>query len=203
LPKRTETPSDDDHEDTEVKVFSRGQLDCVLTSTRMPLLFELLACTGLRISEALALEWRHLDLRSERPSVKVRRGIVRGKIGPPKSRYGRRVVYLPLPFAEALRMDERGPNELVFPGQGDSYLRPSTLRASVLGPALEAAGCEWASFHTFRHTFASMHLARGTNLLALSRAMGHHSPTFTLGVYGHLLEGDEAAPLELEEMVPA
>lgn len=38
---------------------------------------------------------------------------------------------------------------------------------------------------------------RGTNLLQLSRALGHHSPGFTLTRYTHLLPGDEAPPLEL------
>ena len=42
-----------------------------------------------------------------------------------------------------------------------------------------------------------MHLMRGTNLLQLSRALGHHSPGFTLTRYTHLLPGDEAPPLEL------
>jgi integrase len=54
-----------------------------------------------------------------------------------------------------------------------------------------------AGFHTFRHTFASLHLRRGTNLLQLSRALGHHSPAFTLSRYTHLLPGDEAPALEL------
>lgn len=42
---------------------------------------------------------------------------------------------------------------------------------------MRQAGAPWAGFHTFRHTFASLHLKRGTNLLQLSRALGHHSPT--------------------------
>ena len=37
------------------------------------------------------------------------------------------------------------------------------------------------------------------NLLQLSRALGHHSPAFTLSVYAHLLEGDQAAPLNLDD----
>ena len=55
----------------------------------------------------------------------------------------------------------------------------------------------WAAFHAFRHTFASIHLSRGTNLLQLSRALGHHSAAFTLSRYTHLLPGDEAPALDL------
>jgi hypothetical protein len=34
------------------------------------------------------------------------------------------------------------------------------------------------------------------NVLALSRALGHHSAALTLDVYAHLLEGDEAPALD-------
>ena len=61
----------------------------------------------------------------------------------------------------------------------------------------------WAGFHSLRHTFASLQLARGVNVLQLSRALGHHSPAFTLAVYAHLLPGDEAPALDLaDEIAP-
>jgi integrase len=65
------------------------------------------------------------------------------------------------------------------------------------------SGGPWAGFHTFRHTFASLHLSRGTNLLQLSRALGHHSAAFTLSRYTHLLPGDEAPALDLDPPTPA
>ncbi len=48
------------------------------------LFFWFLAATGLRISEAIAVQWRHLQLDGSTPHVKVRRGVVRGKLGPPQ-----------------------------------------------------------------------------------------------------------------------
>jgi hypothetical protein len=63
---------------------------------------------------------------------------------------------------------------------------------------VEEVNAPWAGFHTFRHTFASIHLSRGTNLLQLSRALGHHSAAFTLSRYTHLLPGDEAPALDLD-----
>jgi len=62
---------------------------------------------------------------------------------------------------------------------------------------VEEVAAPWAGFHTFRHTFASLHLSQDTNLLQLSRALGHHSPAFTLTRYTHLLPGDEAPALDL------
>jgi integrase len=51
-------------------------------------------CFGLRVSETIALQWHHLELDGSSPHVKVRRAIVRGRVGPPKSRHGRREVPL-------------------------------------------------------------------------------------------------------------
>jgi integrase len=51
--------------------------------------------------------------------------------------------------------------------------------------------------HECRHTFASLMIAAGVNVKALSTYMGHASITITLDRYGHLLPGneDEAAGL--------
>jgi integrase len=197
LPRVAEQPHDEDHIDTDVKVFTLEQLDCVLGIAKRPLLWQLLACTGLRISEALALEWRHFVLNGDSPHVKVRRGIVRGRLDMPKSKHGRRDVALPMSLVYALRGVCGAPEGLVFASTTGTPLMPNNLRRRVLRPALEEAGASWAGFHTFRHTYASMHLSRGTNIVALSRALGHHSASFTLQVYAHLMKGDEAPALEI------
>ena len=64
------------------------------------------------------------------------------------------------------------------------------VRRRALQPAVEEADAAWAGFHTFRHTFASMHIVRGTNVVQLSRLLGHHSQAFTLPVYAHLIDGN-------------
>lgn len=39
----------------------------------------------------------------------------------------------------------------------------------MLKPLVEEMGAPWAGFHTVFHTFASIHLSEGTNLVALYR----------------------------------
>jgi integrase len=198
MPHREQLP------DEEVKVFSRDQLAAVVAMApeRHQPLFELLAATGLRISEAIALQRLHLQVDAEQPEVCIRRALVRERIVPPKSKYGRREVRLPVPLAAKLRahlaaQSDQDSTALAFPSQAGGPLNPGNLRRRVFKPLAEEVDAPWAGFHTFRHTFASLHLSQGTNLLQLSRALGHHSPAFTLTRYTHLLPGDEAPALDL------
>jgi integrase len=156
-------------------------------------LFELLAATGLRISEAIARRWSDLALDSPSSRVRVSRAIVRGVVGAPKSRHGARSVPLPADLAaalRALRTDGTAGDALVFPGRDGGPADVGSLRRRVLAPAAERAGVSGVGFHTLRHTCASLLIESGLSVLRLQRWMGHHSPAFTLEVYGHLLDGD-------------
>lgn len=200
LPHR---PRVDDEEEAEVRALSTEQLDVLLRvmHPEYHTLFALLASTGLRVSEAFALQWRHLRLDGSRPVVKVRRALVRGRFGPPKSRYGRRDV----PLSEGLVHDLRArrarsewhrDDDLVFTSQRGTPLLMENVRRRHLRPAAEEAGVPWAGFHSFRHTAASRLFAAGRNAVQVQRWLGHHSPAFTLATYVHLLDDDLGPALE-------
>jgi integrase len=161
--------------------------------------FELLASTGLRVSEAIALRWMDIDL-SGPPCLWVRRSIVGGVVGAPKSRFGRRCI--PLDAGLAIRLGSRrgaeaGEEDLVFPSGRGTPLNPDNIRYRVLVPAVERAGLSGIGFHAFRHTCASMLIERGLSPLRLQRWMGHHSAAYTLDVYGHLIDTELASALDL------
>ena len=143
------------------------------------------------------LQRLHLQLDGSEPEVCVRRVIVRERIEPPKTKYGRREVRLPAPLVYRLHAHlaaqaAQNSTALAFANGSGGVIDPNNLRRRVLKPLVEEVDAPWAGFHTLRHTFASIHLSRGTNLLQLSRALGHHSAAFTLTRYAHLLPGDEA-----------
>lgn len=195
---------EEDDEEDEVKVFSREQLAAILAmaSERYKLLFEVLAGSGLRISEAIALQRLHFQLDDGPPEVCVRRAIVKGRLGPPKSKHGRRDIRLAMPLAQKVGArlaadSDKEPEALFFANESGGVIYIENLRRRYLKPLAEEVGAPWAGFHTFRHTFASLHLADGTNVVQLSRALGHHSAAFTLSRYTHLLPGDQAPALDL------
>ncbi len=194
-------------EEEKIKVFSREQLAAVLAMApdRHKLLFEVLASCGLRISEAIALQRLHFQLDGSEPEVCIRRALVKGQIVPPKTKYGRREVRLPPPLVYQLRSHlaahaAQDSTALMFTNRDGNSIEPGNLRRRGLKPIVQEVDAPWAGFHTFRHTFASIHLSQGTNLLQLSRALGHHSAAFTLSRYTHLLPGDEAPALDLKPL---
>ncbi len=201
LPHR---PRVDEEEACEVRVLSRDQLATLLAvvDVRHRTLFRVLAVTGLRISEALALQWKHVHLDGSHPHVKVRRAYTRGTMAPPKTRHGRRDVPLSHDLVRELRERRKGAewprdDDLVFPSLTGVPLRYSNLRFRTLKPAAEEAGAPWAGFHTLRHGCASMLFERGANAKQVQRWLGHHSPSFTLATYVHLLSDELDAPLDL------
>jgi integrase len=61
---------------------------------------------------------------------------------------------------------------------------------------------EWASFHTFRHTCASLLFDSGRNIRQVCDWLGHADPAFTLRTYVHLIDGGLGEPLELGAELP-
>jgi integrase len=159
---------------------------------RHRLLFELLAQTGLRISEALALTKADVDFGRRR--LRVERRIADGELDAPKTRYGIRQVPLSPGLARQLwkRLATAEDDALVFATSTGAPLDRSKLYAAVRA-AGERAEIEWpVGLHTFRHSCASIMFRRGVPKEAIRRLLGHHSWDFTAGTYLHL--GDDDLP---------
>lgn len=161
------------------------------------LMVELLAHTGLRIGEAVALRWSDVDFGRRR--LGVRRRLYRGAYAPPKSRYGRRDIPLSEGMARRLWEERKASGNPadespLFASRTGAPLDASNLFARTLKPAARRAGVGWAGFHTLRHTCATMLFRSGLNAKQVQVWLGHHSPAFTLATYVHLLPDDLPDP---------
>ncbi len=86
-------------------------------------------------------------------------------------------------------------------------VNPTTFNRECFKPALSAAGIiapkdaglpGWGyepsrdkMFHRFRHTYASVQLRAGEDIVALSQWMGHASPDITWKTYAHFIPDDK------------
>lgn len=194
-------------DEDEVRCLSRDQLDAFLAAVepRWRTFFELLAETGVRISEAIGLQWKHVQLTGSRPEVRIRQRIVRGRLGPPKSKMGRREI--PISHDLVLGLIERrrtsewpGDDDYVFTSGAGTALNPSNVFHRALKPAADAADVPWIGFHTLRHTCASLLFDEGRKITQVQKWLGHHKASFTLDTYISLLESDDlGGPLDLAQ----
>jgi len=198
----------DDGEQEQVKALTEEELRQLLDKTpeEWRLFMTLLAHTGMRIGEALALRWSDVDLGKHR--LHVKRRWYRGAFAPPKSRYGRRAIPLAPDMAQALweRRKAAGAtpeDALVWSTRNGTPHNPSNLHSRMLKPAARAAGVPWAGFHTLRHTCATTLFRHGANAKQVQAWLGHHSPAFTLATYVHLLPDDAPDPTFLDSVAPA
>lgn len=179
---------EDEAGEPRVKALTENELRALLAEVpdEWRLFFELLAHTGLRIGEAIALTWADVDFGQRR--VNVRRRLYRGRFDAPKSRYGRRAIPLSEGLARTLwRLRGTEPSEaLLFTTHDGTPLDAKNLAARVLKPAAKRAGVPWVGFHTFRHTCATTLFRHGINAKQAQMWLGHHSPAFTLSTYVHL-----------------
>jgi integrase len=148
---------------------------------------------GLRAGELMALRWGDVDLTASELHVERSYDPKARQFIEPKSRAGRRRV----PIAGVLRGHLRelaigsrraDTDALVF---GDTPDKPFAYDAMLARVRANWKTSELApiGLHAARHTAASVMIAAGVNVKALSTFMGHASITITLDRYGHLLPG--------------
>jgi integrase len=159
----------------------------------------LLAGTGLRISEALALRVSDVvDL--PRPAVKVTKAITGGVIGKPKTGAGVRTVALPAWLRPVLgaHIDERflGPNDWLFPAPEGGLLDHRRFHSRFWNPACVTADVE-VTPHQLRHLHVSLLIEGGRPVTEIAARLGHKDAQVTMSTYAHWLRDDDSGSADV------
>ena len=143
-------------------------------------------CTGLRVSEVLALRWEHIDFSAG--VILVQQGVVSGRIGKVKTEASQDEIPIDPAFARLLlaRLEERDQRGLVFPSHvtGRSY-HAGILQQKILRPKGEEIGISKLGWHTFRHTYRSLLDEAGAPIGVQQKLMRHSNVATTMNVYGN------------------
>lgn len=123
--------------------------------------------TGARVSEALALDWRDVDLKKRTALIR------QTKIG------AERLAHLPDELVIALANIPKEPGRKVF-----RYVAKCSADKSWRS-AIRRAGIEPLSFHCCRHGFATALLHRGVDPVTIAKLGGWKSAEHVLKTYGH------------------
>lgn len=159
-------------------------------------------CTGLRVSEILALRWEHIDFNAG--AMLVQQGVVNGRIGKVKTEASQDEVPLDPAFAAVLE-DWKGNRSsgLVFPSHvtGGCYYA-GILQRQILRPKGEQIGVMGLGWHTFRHTYRSLLDETGAPIGVQQKLMRHSNVATTMNVYGSsTLRAKQKANSKVVQMV--
>jgi integrase len=164
----------------------------------------LVAATGMRRGEALALRWRDVDLDGGTVTVRGTLARVEGSlvVTEPKTERSRRTLILSPGLTTLLREQRRTQLEdrvraanvwrehgYVFTTDGGEPVDPRNL-LRVVASAARRLGLEGVGVHTLRHSAADLALAGGSNIKTVSDMLGHSSVAITGDIYLH--RSDEA-----------
>ena len=183
----------------EVRALTRAELGRLLD--QLPAewrpFFEFLAHTGLRISEAIGLDWADVEF-GDKPQVLVRRQDCRGDRRRAEVRLlAARRAPLPRHGPPSVDREARPPpgRPCVHHADRDGDLGRQSASPRARSRPRPRAGLPWVTFHTFRHTCASLLFEVGRDVKQVQEWLGHTDPGFTLRTYVHLLDsgvGDAA-----------
>ena len=164
-------------------------------------LLHVLAFTGMRRGEALALRWQNVDLETAYLRVVESAVRIAGQgtiIREPKTSGSIRTIDLdPLTVdLLAAHRDRVGTQfgsapDLVFPDDDGGVLVISTLNRSLKALG-KAAGVPGITFHQFRHFHATVALQQKQNVRVVAQRLGHTNVATTLDTYSHVLTGWQA-----------
>lgn len=168
------------------------------------ILVTVLALTGMRIGEAVALKWKYVNLDEQARVVDgeilkgytlaVRQNFVLGELTTVKTRRSRRSIplsaecWVALSRMQATSIDGQPlshPENSVFANRKGGPLNWRNVAKRHLKPAAERLGMPWVSFHTFRHTWSTLGQEGGLSAAQMQRLLGHSSAEMTAH-YTHL-----------------
>jgi len=166
--------------------------------------------TGLRVGEALGLEWGDVDARGG--FLNIQRSRWREDVTSPKTLGSIRRVNLSPETLEVLRAHRaaiaasslaagRSMPETVFVNEAGNPMDASKVsKAHELG--LKEAGFRHIRIHDLRGTFASLLVSAGVPIYHVSKALGHSSIETTMRHYANLAPGaTKEMPNVLERFV--
>ncbi len=170
-------------------------------------LIRLLVASGLRIGEAMALEWFDVDLDNQTVSVSkttVQRTVIQDT---PKTNKSNRVISIDSKAVSTLKrwyffqkkhfMSLGNPHQsLVFPTWQGNVMDYHGLNYR-LKKIEDAEKLTSLSFHGFRHSHASLCLNAGMTYKVIQERLGHSTLQMTMDLYSHLEPEKKNKELEL------
>lgn len=179
----------------EILPFKQDEIFHILKNIqeKMRAVFAIGFFTGMRTGEILALKWDDIDLKNR--VIKVRRAKRQNTESLPKTKSSIRdvdILDILFPYLEnhlKYKIDE---SEYLF---NSFYKKPFTdfscISKTYWRPVFEKLDIEYRNPYQMRHTFASMMISNGEDILWVSKMLGHTNSAITLTMYARYIENKD------------
>lgn len=170
----------------------------------------LMIVTGCRRGEIMGLKWENIDLKHG--VLRICETLLASDTGvyidSPKTPDSRRYVNIPretMALLQDYRQDQQRiraavgdrweENGYVFTQENGRPMHPDSINGWLNGFSARH-GLPHINPHAFRHSMASILIGCGTDILSVSKRLGHSTTSTTLNFYGHLLQKADAESSE-------
>ena len=141
----------------------------------------------------IGLKWSDIDFfKSEINVMRTRRMGIENK---PKTKSSKRTIEIldPLkPYLQSQYELTGSKNSYVFLNQDDKpFYDIKSIRDYAWRKTIKACGIEYRTIYITRHSFATMMLENGEDILWVSNTLGHKNSSITYEVYARYIKSDD------------
>jgi len=146
--------------------------------------------TGMRTGEIVALKWEHIDF--DRKIIKVRRARRGGIESDPKTSNSIRDVLILdqlMPYLLEHKKMMKNKSDYIFVNMyGEPYYSSSKISYTYWKPTLEKLNLPYRKMYLMRHTFISLMISNGEDILWVSKNVGHKDVSITFKEYARYID---------------
>ena len=160
-------------------------------------LFRLLAFSGMRKSEALALTWNDIDF--DKSQITINKTLIstpKVEVSTPKTKNSNRIVFIDKKTLSILKewklkqkknllqkgFNALSPKQLIFSNEDNGYIIPTTI-INPMNRIIRGNNLPHITVHGLRHTYATLAAQGGMSVKQLQAQLGHSDVQTTLNIY--------------------
>lgn len=206
IPKKMAIIQEDDYSNFYNKEELQHFFKCLEADNRyMQLtLFRILAFSGIRVGEALALNWQ--DINFKESTIRINKTVSQGIHGKtlvqtPKTKTSIRTLSIDPQTISILKtwrkkqkefyfmqgINTLKPTQLIFSNKNNTFLESRSI-VYLMNSIVEKHNLKRITTHGLRHTHCSLLFESGANLQDVKERLGHSDIQTTMNIYTHVTE---------------
>lgn len=157
---------------------------------RYALLVDWLLNSGMRLSEALGLQYNKI----QGDVIKINQQLQYGELTKPKTISSVRDIYATRRMMEIIERTKElnypyiEPDDFIFQSRYHTFFKPQDITGFLRRISKKTSFNKPLHSHMFRHTHISILAENNVNIKAIMKRVGHSSPDTTMKIYAHITE---------------